>query len=648
MKKLYAGLAAAALAATGIACTAGTASADPSPAWPSVLGNYTPSTAGAIAVDGDGTVYSASTEADHDTVLHVTTTTPGGTSSPGTVSLQLDPDYTTADISQIALTPTGAVVVLADENDGADNHQSRLWVAPAGADTATPSDADLPVGAALALSPDGAYGVTTNGASAATFTISGSTLTPATAADVAGSADAAAVTDGGTAYLAGYRDDGSNAVWTLDEANGIGDPRGLRAAAESIGVLPGGGVAVGESDDDGNQSLELVDGPHDGATVPLTHEPVFLAAHGSTLWTSNWNGAIATVNLDALGAYSATHQVPTYQGNLDNTYGLGLSADASKLYVAGQTSTYDDNGDASFGPLALYAFAKPGKVSDAYISAEDAESGSLPCVDFTGPAATAGVDLSYVVTATDRSTHAVVSVQGWSNGDGTGTGCFADEDQNSLLSPTHAYDVTVAADNGGILGDTASAGAILPAIAGEGKATISGTPKVGHTLTGAVTGWGSGVSVSYQWNSIESHGESGGPEPIAGQTGRTLNLTAGLLGKRIVLIATAKQKDHADAYAYSQVVTVAAAQTKVTTITAKPVKAGAKKVTLTAPGATSAPGKAKVYEGKKLIGTATIKDGKLVLKLKKKLHKGKHKLTVKYAGSAAVAKFTKTVHVKVK
>ena len=80
------------------------------------------------------------------------------------------------------------------------------------------------------------------------------------------------------------------------------------------------------------------------------------------------------------------------------------------------------------------------------------------------------------------------------------------------------------------------------------------------------------------------------------------------------------------------------------------IKANAKKVKLNLPGinVAKAPGKVKVYDGKKLIGKAKIVDGKLVLKLKKHLSHGKHKLKLSYKVSASVAKFNKKVKLKVK
>lgn len=86
----------------------------------------------------------------------------------------------------------------------------------------------------------------------------------------------------------------------------------------------------------------------------------------------------------------------------------------------------------------------------------------------------------------------------------------------------------------------------------------------------------------------------------------------------------------------------------VTSIKKATIKSSAKKLKLKVTSTATTAIKVKVYDGKKLIGTATIKNGKLTLKLKKKLKKGKHSLKVKYAGSASVSAFTKTVKVKVK
>jgi hypothetical protein len=87
---------------------------------------------------------------------------------------------------------------------------------------------------------------------------------------------------------------------------------------------------------------------------------------------------------------------------------------------------------------------------------------------------------------------------------------------------------------------------------------------------------------------------------------------------------------------------------KVRAIKVAPVKAGAKKLRLTLVGATRVPGLVRVYDGRKLLGPAPVKHGKVVVKLKKKLAKGKHKITVKYAGSPAVRTFTRSATIKVR
>lgn len=93
--------------------------------------------------------------------------------------------------------------------------------------------------------------------------------------------------------------------------------------------------------------------------------------------------------------------------------------------------------------------------------------------------------------------------------------------------------------------------------------------------------------------------------------------------------------------------TLAAQPAKVRKIKVGALTSKSKKLTITLTGAASVPGTVAVYDGKKLLGNGTVKAGKLVLKLKKKLKKGKHTITAKYAGSATVLKFTKSASVKV-
>lgn len=78
-------------------------------------------------------------------------------------------------------------------------------------------------------------------------------------------------------------------------------------------------------------------------------------------------------------------------------------------------------------------------------------------------------------------------------------------------------------------------------------------------------------------------------------------------------------------------------------------KAGKLTVTLTVPTLKKPTGKITVFEGKTKIGGGTIvakKKGVIVITLAK-LTKGKHKLTIKYAGTATIAKCKKVVTIKV-
>lgn len=78
------------------------------------------------------------------------------------------------------------------------------------------------------------------------------------------------------------------------------------------------------------------------------------------------------------------------------------------------------------------------------------------------------------------------------------------------------------------------------------------------------------------------------------------------------------------------------------------LKSSAKSLTLTLVETGTFTGTVKVYDGSRLIGTATVVNGKVTVRLKKKLKKGKHTIKVVFAGSASASAFTKTVKVTVK
>jgi ABC-type phosphate transport system substrate-binding protein len=80
------------------------------------------------------------------------------------------------------------------------------------------------------------------------------------------------------------------------------------------------------------------------------------------------------------------------------------------------------------------------------------------------------------------------------------------------------------------------------------------------------------------------------------------------------------------------------------------IKKSSKKVTVTFSGSVvrAITGTVKVYDGKKLVGTGKVVNGKVVVKLNKKLKKGKHHIKVALAASRTSKAFTKVYTVKVK
>lgn len=70
-----------------------------------------------------------------------------------------------------------------------------------------------------------------------------------------------------------------------------------------------------------------------------------------------------------------------------------------------------------------------------------------------------------------------------------------------------------------------------------GTVTVSGTAKVGETLTAAVTGLNEGATAKYEWQA--NTGAEGAYESIAGATAETFVVTEDLVGKTIKVVVTA-------------------------------------------------------------------------------------------------------------
>ena len=545
MKKLYAGLAAAALTATGIACTAGAAHADTAN-WPE---GFTAS--GIASTTGSlyevGSYYVEADDSSGDDLVQVTNGVPslvdlGTDAEPLAIAAHGDKVYVTGmdtDYDSVLWTVVNGTVtntrVLHAADDGLDEWPASVAVSPSGDDIAVGDQYGIEV---LPAAGDAAE------------------MTSTLADDEEGfdnSTQVAFSSDGSSVYAAVVTDDNAVKEWTVPVGEGT--------------VSAPAAVTVMAASDENPLIRGLVGDANDIAYL-----------------------AIGDTSKD--GIYAVKGGAATQTQPIDRIAGLTLSADGSALYALSYYAVQAFPIGSSRGEPAYYS-----TTGDTNALAVEAD-GSLAVAE--------------------------------QKGDGTN------------------------------LVETVKASKLYPGVL-AGKVTITGTARVGSTLTASTSGWPTGTSLTYRWGAVYSQGQSGGLRDIAGGASKTLALTPALSGEKVAVTVTGHLNDgaHNDTTVYSSVVTVAAAaqtsQTpaqahpaKVTKIKAAKIKSSSKKFKLKLRGITNAPGKVKVYVGKKLVGKATIKNGKLVVKLKKRFHKGKHKITLKYAGSAKVAKFHKKIKIKVK
>lgn len=437
-------------------------------------------------------------------------------------------------------------------------------------------------------------------------------------------------------------------------------------------------------------------------TMPLTGTTAAQVAVPADFQT--WNIAMAADGTAYVGEMkdngpnaNSTYQVQVVGGAangsviaVDDITHLALTHDGQSLYAGDQTVSLADPAH----PMSVNwpQYGDVIAVGDGAVYATPQLSGSEttePIVKLTPPAAAAGVSVtsSGDGTATVRFTAPAeasddpayvkytVTAQPLVGGEPSGaavtassvsydptTSWYAEFNGSSLLTTGTTYSFSVRADNGAfVAAGTPVTHRVQPFIPGTGSVAITGSPTVGSTVTASVSGFqGDGITYTYEWDTIVVGGEWADVTPIAGATSATLPLTAALLGKKVGVTVTAHRDGFEPTTVWSQPVSVTAAPTgpgngqgteptpqQVGSVTAPPVKAGSKKVTLVLDGVTTLPGKVKVFDGKKLLGTATVKNGKLVLKLHKSLGHGKHHLKLDYAGSAEASAFTKSVTLKV-
>lgn len=652
MKKLYAGLAAAALTATGIACTAGAAHAEGAP-W--ALG-YAPSDDTAVSTAiSDTTIYTAALNADN-TVDVTSTDRVSGATTHTVVSLAAKPGYTIGEFANnpsVAVTSTGLVLVSTDQgvqSDDGDVDDQGIWTAQVSSAatataTATETITGLDDSGTLAVSPNGEHAALTVGWELYTLSPSATTADAvelATTDDEDASASNVAVSNDGTVYAAGddypdgYGTSANPTLWTLASGSNTATSRALQHDAVSVAAA-GSQALVGESydtSDDSAYALQVFDGQTQNS-VALPEDPYYLsvADTGTAVASDGWD--LESVDLSKLDTYSDENPVPHGIVSSD-IYGVdAVVATTDTVYAV----TQPENADGSAGDATITRVTKPGRITNA---TQTVSSGEID-LSWTAPAQSGGADLSYVVTATDKATDKatakVITV--------TTADTYKTLTTRDGLQGGHSYDVTVSATNGAFAGDAVTVPPVLP---GSATVTVTGNATVGGALTATVSKstFPAGTKLSYQW--FYSGGEYGGA--IDDET-TAYKPTADHVGEQVGVIVTATKDGYSPASVRSNTVKVTAAQhaaapAQLGSVKAKPIKAGAKKLKLKLTGVTTVPGKVKVYDGKKLLGKATVKNGKLTLKLKKHLAKGKHKLKLKYAGSAQVGKFNKAVKLKVK
>ncbi|WGL51759.1 Ig-like domain repeat protein [Nocardioides sp. BP30] len=532
MRKLSAGFASAALAATTIACSIAPAHAVST--WPA---GFTPLK---VTATSGGTLFVAGEDGDGNPDL---VRVAGGTPS----LVDLGEDASPADLT-VQGTTAYVVGTLPDE-DGDDI--ATLWTI--GADgtvvtTALPSDATAPV--ALAVSADGTELGVVGSVEAAVYPVVGlgdATVPTATTSVTALANVGSAAFDptGGTFEFSGTSTDGTSRLWSIGShaaaatpttvALGPGD---VDTPPTALAVAADGTSYVATTGDD--PTLYAVKGGTRRAAQPIDGaDSLLVSADGRTVYATG-DGSITAYAVASLGSYDDEEDTaPSYTPPTD---ALVLTLDRGVL-TAVETSQEDS------APV-IDRLATPGAPSR--ITAErDATTADVAFTPSTTGSSAWPHDtddlLTYAVTLHDTTHPAVPDLV--TTGETDPTDVMLGYDDVSLVAGD-AYTISVTATNG--------------------------------LLTSAVA-----------------------RGTLAAQPAKVRKIKVGSL--------TSKSK----------------------------------KLTITLTGATSVPGTVSVYDGKKLLGSSKVKAGKLVVKLKKKLKKGKHTITAKYAGSATVLKFTKSATVKV-
>ncbi|WP_436697548.1 hypothetical protein [Nocardioides sp. BYT-33-1] len=199
---------------------------------------------------------------------------------------------------------------------------------------------------------------------------------------------------------------------------------------------------------------------------------------------------------------------------------------------------------------------------------------------------------------------------------------------------------------------TSSPLTIAKSLEADGPARITGEARVGGLLTAVAPGVtevqvetllperAGGDTHAYQWL------RDG--QPIAGATAATYRPGAADAGRSLSVRLTVQRPQFEPLTLQSAGTAPVARAAAQVVATAKPKARGKVKVKVAVTAPVLADGTVVVRRGKKVVGTAVLKDGRATLVLRKGLPRGKVRLTVAYGGSTAVEAAGATVRAKVR
>ncbi|WP_193606761.1 carboxypeptidase-like regulatory domain-containing protein [Nocardioides lijunqiniae] len=299
--------------------------------------------------------------------------------------------------------------------------------------------------------------------------------------------------------------------------------------------------------------------------------------------------------------------------------------------------TVSNAANGSYDPLngvtvaAVPVLGTPAVNAATATTGVDADGASLPAGEYEVPVkagryqlrfSRAGFQTAFLINFDDPSKPVVVTVA--ANGSITAPG---------LEIP------------GGVIEDVAMQ---LPAPTLVKAPALTGRVAVGQVVTTSYGTWSPNFGgAAYRDSTIIEWFLDGRPadDYSDGDYGQKFRVPAAAVSKRLTYRITIEDPDgmRASAVFTSRAVVVAKAASTVGGV----VKKGTFTVTVKAPGVPKPTGKITVLKGKKVVGKGVIvakKKGVVVIKLK--LKKGKHKLTIVYAGTATVAGSKKVVKIK--